>query len=283
MAPRSKLLRIVLPLCVLVVGIAGMRFLLHARKPPGHTAAPHRGPLVEVMTVHEKDHRVTVHATGTIAPARAVAITPEVSGRVVEMAPNLVPGGLFRAGELLFAIEPTDYRLAVEQARSALAKAQVDLSTTEGRAEVARKEWRGLHPNGEVAPPLVVYAPQLAAAKAAVTAAQAAVAEAELNLERTRVTAPFNCRIRSEEVDVGQVVRPGSPVAQVAGTDRAEVVVPLGDAATATLTVPHADGGTPHLGSAATVVVRRGDHLDRWPGRVVRSLGEVDPRAAWGG
>jgi len=282
MAPRSKFFRLVLPLVVLVVGIAGMRVLLHARKPPVRAVAPHPGPLVEVVTVHAADHRVTVHATGTIEPARAVSITPEVTGRVVEVAPNLVAGGLFREGELLFAIEATDYRLAVEQAKAQLAKVRVELTTTEGRAKVARNEWRSLHPNGEEAPPLVVYAPQLASAKAAVAAAEASVAEAELNLARTRISAPFNGRIRSEEVEIGQVVRPGSPVAQVAGTDRVEVVVPLGDEALAALTIPHADGSATDHGSAATVAVSSTNHGDPWLGRVIRSLGEVDPTSRMG-
>ncbi len=277
MSLRSKLVRLLLPLVVLALGIGGMRLLLHARKPPAPVATAHPGPLVEVVTVHAGDHRVTVRATGTVEPARAVAITPEVSGRVVEVAPNLVAGGLFREGEPLFAIEATDYRLAVERARSALAQALVELTTTEGRAAVARQEWRSLHPDGEPPPPLVVYKPQLAAAQAAVAAAEASVDEAGLNLARTRVTAPFNCRVRSEEVEVGQVVRPGTVVAQVAGTDRAEVVVPLSPEALAAITVPRADGGRSRPGSRATVVVRRGDQEDRWPGQVVRSLGEVDP------
>ncbi|HBB41301.1 MAG TPA: efflux RND transporter periplasmic adaptor subunit, partial [Proteobacteria bacterium] len=100
---------------------------------------------------------------------------------------------------------------------------------------------------------MVVYAPQLAAAKATVVAAKAAVTEAELNLARTRITAPFACRVRSEEVEVGQVVRPGTPVAQVAGTDRAEVIVPLGDEQAAALAIPRADGGKEGHGSPATV------------------------------
>ncbi len=276
MASRPKLLRILLPIVVLALGIGGMRLLLHARKPPA--PAPHitAGPVVEVVTVHVGDHQAVVTATGTIQPRRAVAITPEVGGRIVEVAPNLVAGGLFAGGDLLFAIEATDYRLAVEQARAVAAQARVELATTAGRAEVAQGEWQRLHPAGEAPPPLVVYEPQLASARAAVAAAEAAVAQAELNLARTRVTAPFNCRVRSESVEVGQVVRPGTVVAQVAGTDRAEVVVPLPPAALAALTIPRADGGDPTGGSAATVVVERDGRHDRWKGRVVRSLGEVD-------
>lgn len=276
MSARSTFFRILLPIVVLALGIGGMRLLLHARKPPVPTPHVTVGPVVEVMTVHVGDHQAVVTATGTIQPRRAAAITPEVGGRIVEVAPNLVAGGLFSDGDLFFAIEATDYRLAVEQAHAAAAQARVELATTEGRAEVARNEWQRLHPAGEPPPPLVVYEPQLASARAAVAAAEASVARAELNLARTRIAAPFNCRVRSESVEVGQVVRPGTVAIDVAGTDQAEVVVPLPPAALAALTIPRADGNTATGGSAATVVVERDGGRDTWHGRVVRSLGEVD-------
>jgi multidrug resistance efflux pump len=64
-----------------------------------------------------------------------------VSGQVVEISPSLVVGGFFRQGDLLFRVEQADYRLAVDRARAALAKAEFDLATVEGQARVARQEW----------------------------------------------------------------------------------------------------------------------------------------------
>ena len=52
--------------------------------------------------------------------------------------------------------------------------------------------------------------------------AQANVRQAELNLQRTRVVAPFDCYVRSEQVEISQFLNAGSPVATVAGTDQTD-------------------------------------------------------------
>lgn len=76
-------------------------------------------------------------------------------------------------------------------------------------------------------------------------------------------------------MDTGQYLRPGNPVAVLAGTGRAEIVVPLPLEDLKWLNIPRS--GEPVAGSAATVSLRAGQHVQRWPGRVVRALGEVDP------
>jgi RND family efflux transporter MFP subunit len=220
-----------------------------------------------------------VYATGTVAAAQEAAITPEVTGRVVWLARNMVAGGFFRAGEPLFEIEATDYRLAVERARAAVAKAELDVATVEGQAAVARREWQNLKSaDGEPPNPLVVYEPQVANARANLAAAKAALGQAELDLKRTRVVAPFDCRVRSESVDAGQYLRAGVEVARVAGTARAEVVVPLPLEELRHLRVPRpSKAGKSTAGSPATLTLTVDDQQYRWSGRVVRSLGEVDP------
>jgi RND family efflux transporter MFP subunit len=250
-----------------------------SKKVPAKVERRSPGALVEVMTVRPVDHEVTVFATGTVTAAQEAAITPEVTGRVVWLAPNLVAGGFFQAGEPLFEIEATDYRLAVERARAAVAKAELDLATVESQAAVARREWQNLKSgDGEPPNPLVVYEPQVANAQATLAASKAALEQAELDLKRTRVAAPFDCRVRSESVDTGQYLRAGVEVARVAGTDRAEVVVPLPLEELRHLRVPRpTEAGKSAGGSPVTLTLTVDDRHYRWAGRVVRSLGEVDP------
>jgi len=279
MSTRSTLLKVVLPVLILAVGIAGMKALVASRQVPAKVEHRSPGALVEVMTVAPVDHEVTVYATGTVAAAQEAAITPEVTGRVVWLASNMVAGGFFRAGERLFEIEATDYRLAVERARAAVAKADLDVATVESQAAVARREWQNLkNGDGEPPNPLVIYEPQAANAKANLAAAKAALEQAELDLKRTRVVAPFDCRVRSESVDVGQYLRAGVEVARVAGTGRAEVVVPLPLEELRHLRVPRpTEAGKSAAGSPATLTLTVDDQQYRWDGRLVRSLGEVDP------
>jgi pyruvate/2-oxoglutarate dehydrogenase complex dihydrolipoamide acyltransferase (E2) component len=60
-----------------------------------------------------------------------------------------------------------------------------------------------------------------------VTAAEARVLEAERNLERTRITAPYDGRVLAKNVDLGQVVGQGTVLAKVYAVDYAEIRLPL--------------------------------------------------------
>jgi RND family efflux transporter MFP subunit len=196
---------------------------------------------------------------------------------VTKIAPGCIAGGFFRKGEVLFRIEDTDYRLGVDRARATLAKAEYELAAMEGQARIARQEWERLQlGNGEEPNPLVLYQPQMKNAGAALLSARAALRQAELDLERTVLRAPFNAVIRSESVDPGQYVRAGTSVAMLAGTDQAEIVVPLPLDELAWLQIPRQGRKVP--GSSATVQLTAGDNAFRWTGRVARRLGDVDPQ-----
>jgi RND family efflux transporter MFP subunit len=229
------------------------------------------------MTVRQQDYRVRVAGTGTVQPRREASITPQVSGKVAWLDPRFIAGGFFAAGERMFRIEAIDYRLAVEQAVAERARAELDLVTVQSQARIARQEWQRLNPGGNEQPnPLVVYEPQLKNARATLAAAEAAISKARLNLERTVLRAPFNCLVRTEQVDMGQYLTAGATVGQVFGTDRAEIVVPLPLEELAWLQVPRFEGT--QQGSPARVSIEAAGRQYLWPGRVVRALGEVDER-----
>lgn len=278
MSAKTRLIKIALPLLIIAAGILAARMLVLSRPDPKKEVRQNPGALVETVTVSRGERQVRVHGTGTVQARQQVEIIPQVSGRVLEISPSLVPGGFFLQGELLFRIEEADYRLAVDRARAALAKAEFDLATVQGQARVARQEWDRLDlANGQEPPnPLVLYEPQLKNAQAALLSAQAALQQAELDLARTTVRAPFAGMVRSESVDLGQFVRSGTPVAVLAGTDVAEIVVPLPLAELVWLQIPRPGSNKP--GSAATISLTVGGRTFEWPGRIVRSLGEMDPQ-----
>ncbi|NIQ96816.1 MAG: efflux RND transporter periplasmic adaptor subunit [Desulfuromonadales bacterium] len=277
MSARDKFLKIALPLLILAVGIGGAVLMIKSRQAPVKQKPDTPGALVQVETVEVADHPVEVHATGTVQPHRQTEIVPQVSGRVTEVSPHFVAGGFFEKGELLFALEKIDYRLAVDQAAAALARAELNLATVESRARVARQEWEELRQDQAEQPnPLVVYEPQLKEAEANVRSARAALEQARINLRRTQIRAPFDARVASESIDLGRYVRPGSPVAVLTGTGTAEIVVPLALEELSFLRIPGEDGA--ETGSKATVRLDVNDHTYKWQGRIVRALGEMDPR-----
>jgi RND family efflux transporter MFP subunit len=276
MSLRSIMLKIVLPFVIIGLGVAAMVLMVATRPEPRREVRQDPGALVEVITVKKADHRVTVKGTGTVQPAQEISVVPQVGGRITFASPSLVAGGFFRKGELLFSIEDTDYRLALERAEAMRAKAEYELATMESQAEVARVEWERLYEESAEEPnPLVLYEPQLKNARAALASARASVRQAEIDLERTQVRAPFNSRARSEDVDLGQYVRAGASVAVLAGTDTAEIAVPLPLDELRWLSIPK--NKSEGSGSSASVRLSIGGVLYEWQGRVIRSTGEVDP------
>jgi len=173
----------------------------------------------------------------------------------------------------LLVIEPRDYELAVERAQAAVARAQVALQQEEAEALVARQEWDELHPNEEPPSGLVVREPQIRQARAELEAAKADLAVAELNLERTQISVPFDGVVVSESVDVGQFVTVGARLARVYGTQSVEVRVPLDSREIAWFDVPQLHGGS---GSEAEVRANFGGSTHSWKGRVTRMEAEVD-------
>jgi RND family efflux transporter MFP subunit len=277
MSTKSKLFKIILPLLIIVAAFIAMRLMILNRPEPKKEARENLGALVEVATVARGERQIEVQGTGSVQPRQEISVIPQISGRVVEVAPGFVAGGFFRRGEVLFRVDDADYRLAVDKAQAAMAKAEYELATMEGQARIAREEWDRLKlADGQQPNPLVVYEPQLKNARAALLSARAALGQAELDLDRTVLRAPFNALVRSEALDLGQYLRAGTSVAVLAGTDQAEIVLPLPLQDLDWLQLPRR--GESGEGAAATVrLAGAGQNYD-WVGRLVRTLGDVEPQ-----
>lgn len=266
---------VVLPVAVLAAGVGALIVLVATKPTAKKKQIAERGVLVEVTEVHPEAQRIEVTARGTVIPKRQVILSSEVGGRVVWMNDSLTPGGRFTAGEPVLRVDARDYRLAVEQQHAAVNRAMTELAIEKSRKEVAEKEWQRFGKEGGVADSsLARREPQLKTAEVAVKSARSGLQKAKLAVSRTVVKAPFNGLIRQREVEMGQVVAPGTAVATLVGTDayEVEVSVPVGNLDW--FTIPGVNGDQ---GSAVDVRQRVGDHVQTWQGRVVRLLGEVDP------
>ena len=272
-----KMQKAIVPILVIVIALGLTFVLVKSRKPPKPLEIPYLGPLVETAELVLSSRRVVVFGTGSAQARREVNMTPQVKGRVSELSPNMVAGGTFRKGELLFAIESVDYDLAIDLARASLAQAELELQRNENLAMVARAEWQALNPGSIEEPnPLVVYEPQMKSASAQRDAAVANVRQAEINLQRTRMFAPFNGYVRSEQLEIGQYLNVGSAVATIVGTDQVEIVVPVSLDDLAWLQVPR--NGEMQKGSEARIELQSGGRSFHWAGSITRALGEIDPQ-----
>ena len=271
-----RVLQAVLPLVLL--GLAGLAAVTMIRnRPVVETRPPDIAPPgVRVHVVALEDVALAVTSEGTVRPRTESELVPEVSGRVMSVAPSFAEGGFFEAGDVLVTIDPFDYEQAVVAARAQLAQSRLRLAEEEAEAEVAQREWDSL---GEGDPrELTLRKPQLDDARAAVAAAEASVVRAERDLERASITAPYAGRVRRKGVDVGQFVTMGSSVATVYAVDRAEIRLPLPDNELAYLNLPLSYRGAENRqGPRVTLRSTFAGESHAWNGRIVRTESEIDP------
>ena len=277
----NKKLKVILPISVIALSIIGA-IVLAVSKPEVKTKAPEiNKKTVRVMEVRKQEVTMTVKSQGSVMPRTESALVAQVSGRVTSVSPSFVTGGFFEKGDILVSIDKTDYQLAVTQAKSQVVQAELRVKLEEEQATLAIEEWKSL--NGDAAPSssLVTREPQLAEAKAALEAAKASLQLAEVNLERTNVRAPFVGRIRTKNVDVGQFVAPGNPIATVYAVDYAEVRLPLPDESLAYLNIPFdfRDKSTDDKNSKVILSATFAGKMHEWEGYIHRIEGEIDARS----
>lgn len=232
-------------------------------------------PLVTVTQLKPHDASYTFEAMGTIVSAREIGITPRVSGEVVSISPDMVPGGHVAKGEELFTIDPADYEITILQLESDLAKAASDLNLEMGSQRIARKEYEILGQEvTKTEKDLMLRKPQLGIAKAAVAAAEAKLDRARLDLQRCKIIAPFNGVILAKNVDLGSRVNSNSSVGQLVGTDQFWVKVSVPVQQLKWLQVPSKISAT---GSLARIYLQDKNRTESYrEGRVIRLAADLE-------
>ncbi len=163
---------------------------------------------------------VRVAAMGTVVPAREATLRPRVSGMIVDQHEEFAPGGFFEAGSFLLQIERIDYEQTLLQRESELARAEAALQIELGDQAVAREELELLEVDiPEINRDLILRIPQVNQAKAEVRSAEAAVQRAQLELERTRIVAPFDGQVVRRSAAVGNNVGPGDALEAFVGAE----------------------------------------------------------------
>lgn len=262
-----------LPIGVIAAG-AGIYALLHLLKPePEKKDEPPRALSVFVQPVTQSDIPLKVTTQGEVRAKTDVDIVAQVAGRIVEVSPEFVEGGLVVPGVPLVIIEPTDYEFAVNQGEARVAEAEVRVQQAKADANVARHQLR----DSAGASDLALKKPQLAEANAVLKAAQANLGQARANLERTKVTLPFHGRVMSTAVDIGQYVIPGTRIGRAFGNDVVEIRLPLNDSQLASLGLPI--GFIAAEGEALSVKVsaRVAGREQHWLGELKRLDAAIDP------
>ncbi|GMV92000.1 MAG: hypothetical protein AMXMBFR82_17780 [Candidatus Hydrogenedentota bacterium] len=260
--------------CVLIVllGFTGKAILASFRKPPAQAKTAERMLRVEATRVQPADVPVTVTGFGEVQTLNTVTITPEVSGRIVEIHPNLEVGLLIPEGETLFRIDPQTYEARVQEAQAAVAQAEAALSRlqkqsttdqerlatlertrdlakseyerrhrlmdedqvgTQSGVDTAEQAWNAAQDAYDLLDQAVnLYPLRIEEARSALASAKANLDNAQIDLARTKVVAPFDARVKSVNLEVGQLVGPtgvgiSGPALELADDSVLEISVPL--------------------------------------------------------
>ncbi len=273
----SFFVKFLLPLLILAVGGFTAHALLNSGQKAGRKQVERNAVLVEIQKIQFGPRETRLDAMGVVRAARETELRPRVSGEVIEISPELVPGGRLMAGSMVARIDPTDYRLALHQKETELAQAQSALQLELGQQAIAVEELKLLESElSREERELVLRKPQLQSAQASLRAAEVAVERARLDLERTEIRAPFNAVVKSFHVNQGAQVTSASTLAVIVGTDAywVEALVPVNQLAW--VLVPQASG---EPGAAARVYLKPDPGAAAYrEGRVIRLATDLEER-----
>lgn len=270
--------KFVIPSLVVLASIFGAVTLL-ATSPKLTPTAPTPIPTtVRVLTADPQPIVLKVSSQGTVMPNTESDLIPEVSGKVIWVSPALVAGGYFNEGDTLLRLEEKDYRANVERASAALNRTQAEYE--HARFEYQRLqslEERQLVSRSQSENALRAFR----VAEAAVRETAAALEQARRDVERTQLHAPFTGLVRTEQVDIGQFVARGAPIAKIYATEDVEVRLPIADRQLAFLNLPAGHRGELPL-DAQPHVTLTADYAGQpltWNGRIVRAEAQIDVKS----
>lgn len=155
---------------------------------------------VRVTVTTAETRTRTVVLRGRTETKRAVEVTAEVAGQVVSRP--VERGMQVTKGQLLCEIAVDDRKVAVQEARAGFEQARIEHA---GNLKLAKQ---GLL--SEVA---------IATSEARQEAARAHLHRQELNLDRTRITAPFDGVIENLHLNTGDYAMPGASCATLIDLD----------------------------------------------------------------
>jgi len=309
-----KGLRIVL---VLIIAGAIAAVLIKMRPHPTRRTVVNPVTLVETIKAHKTSQNMIIRAYGTVRSGENLSLTAEVRGRIVEMSPDFEEGIYFPKGAFLMRIDPSSYSLNVDRLHTeikrldaevvrisqerknlhasliivkedlGLVKAEYERNQALQKRKVVsqnlldqtQQRWLTSRQKAqEIENSLALIKPRINLLKAQRQSVLVQMKEAQLDLERTEIRAPFECRMAKKLVETGQYVTAGMKLAHLynIGIMEVEVHIPPQD-----IVWLHSDSGkTVNLKgdppARARVTFNAVGQKIRWQGFVSRTKGQME-------
>jgi multidrug efflux pump subunit AcrA (membrane-fusion protein) len=259
----------VVPLAICCVGV--FVFWVMGSTRPDRVAEDGDDPVSRLMRIpavavsdtlpYPEDQPLNIEANGVVVPFRQITLATEVAGKIKVKSPNCQIGRFVKAGELLFAIDKTDYEWEIERLTAArdteraqqkeweqdVANAERVLKLSEEDLALQEKEIKRLEnlPKGfaseteldqarkarlasqnqklTIQNQLEALATRRSRTLLAERLVTAQLEQAKVNLARTEIRAPIAGVIMNESVEVDSYVQKGSALCVIEDTQHVEI------------------------------------------------------------
>ena len=276
----SLAIKVFLTLLILTLAVVAAAGIIMTRPMPEPVAIAPNVVAIRGIQMEAENIPLTIYAQGVVEPLTASELITQVNGRIAWVSPNFNAGGFFKQGEPLVKLESEDYeaRVGLAEAREVRALAEFEHATFE------LKRMRALVKDQLVSQAMLENAVrQTRLTEAALKEAQINLDQAERDLDRTELRAPFDAIVRSKAVDLGEFVSMGKPLAQLFAADGFEVRLPVLDTQLAYLNLPSSIDAIAPLNSTNLPSVRLSAQYAgaaaSWDAQLVRSESEIDRRS----
>lgn len=271
--PQKYLIGLIIPAAVVAVAL-GLYISMGKQEPQKAARADQTAaaklqtlPIVELAYVREYDAQrsLDLKTTGLVVPLREVSLAAEVAGRIVYKSEKCRAGNYVQKGEVLFRIDDTDYRLAVErlatqrqseysqqrELEQEIANTQRLLEVAQQELELQDREIKRLESLGQgfasvaeldaasrqrlsslnqittVQNQIDLLRTRRTRVELAEKLAAAQLKQAEIDLERATIRAPLEGIIVNENVQADSFVQRGAVLCVMEDVSAAEVSSPL--------------------------------------------------------
>jgi len=272
-----------------------------------------KGRLVEVFPAEAENVPMIIESFGTVMPRESLKLVAQVHGTIAEINPAFKEGNFIEKGTKLIQIDPRTYELEVERRKVQIKQSEAELKrlnqevvNLNTRVKIAKSDvilakneylrLKTLVERNVVAQSqldkteqaylasqerlqalenqMALIGPQREQLVAARDMSEVMYQQAKLDLERSRIEAPFDSWVLEKSVEVGQHVNVGQQLGSIfrSGEMDIEVNIPAKDF----IWLPADMGATTPI--AADVIFKNSGDDHVWRGRVARVKGKMDER-----
>ncbi len=247
-----------------IIGMLFVVTMVKNKQEPNRPEAKERSRAVSAITVEPMSVVPRVVGYGYVEPTDSWGAIPEVSGKVIEIHPELKRGAFFSKGDLLLRIDPVSYGLAETRGVASVMNVDAQLKELSQQKENTRRlieiekeaqrltekeleRKRKLTEKGYISQSdldqeeknllnqqttlknllntLDLIPSQEKALLAQKDSDESSLSEMQLDVEKTVIRAPFDCRISEVNIELGEFAQVGSTI--VKAINIAEVEIPV--------------------------------------------------------